>query len=964
MSMGSPSSGMDSSGSRIDQQNAYRLVDDQCTLALINDNLGHSTSSLVQKDISDLLKHAMLTENWQKRTPNISEELHEPLYHFRSHDSPILSPMHILQDAKEDHQQTTISLQHNNSYFRRLFNRTQVLLLRNDFSLDFLVILKRYIHLLIEEDKNPMDDQYVLELQNELDKGLVLTSRLFDLLEMFLSHPSNPLMILAQFEQGKRRAILQSTFTKWNLLTRVDMSLMQLSLAWDSYLRRKFLASWRRKTSLKCKELQMEANNLINFKRQANAFDMWVKRTDAQKVKQDLADVFFLQKYLTMLKEELRINTDSIKAADLEYDRKCLRRSFLSIRLRKRQKPIERRVARDVKMAFFQRLTNRYESIRSMDYKVVLFARHQTLSPFMNKWKSRLFKGRLKMEQMGQLEILFREKMALKVVKDFIDWKDRETYAIACLNHIFMGHVFRNLWYRRYKERQLLHASRSKHNAFLIAKHFSIWKDWSHQASRALSYNERAILKRTFRLLQLRAFSGRLKRRQNKLLVRNVFLRWHKANQLELVLVECHHRLLKKFWDRNLKSRYWSLVDLSSITIRCRESQIVREKFDMWSSAVRTANELGRRADFFKKVRAIIKLKGILTHRDQLNAVGESYTIQKDKEGKRKFLSLWLSSMRIQVRLKQEIVLDQYLSLKEGAKIKAYMALWSTRFQLISLKYTKLADVLRNNTVTSRALSEAFKKRQLHEEWWRVAVGLNDQSCLVSALEKLKLKHKQVAAMQRDLARLHAHRELSSLVNCMNVWTMKQLKCSRNSETVDIFKNRWNRAGLRAILLLWKEKADAHPQHSGAGVGEFEPNGDMQGLITPTRIRNSGRITIPGSEQMKQNRMEAMRNHYRKARKAIPSPIRFSERLDTVTKRRLEANAYALEQGSISPPPKMDLEKINRKLASRKPAISFKSIPEARLSPGPSSPYTYAPIVDRSLLPQDHLDLDRSPSIR
>ncbi|SCU79341.1 LAFA_0B02498g1_1 [Lachancea sp. 'fantastica'] len=965
MFLGAPPSEMDASGSQVDQQSPNRQVEDQSTLALINDNLGHSTSSLVQKDINDLLKDAILKGSWQKENLDFTGEVQEPAYDYRRRVSPISSPVRRLQDTEGYYQPTRFSLQQNDSYFRRLFNRTQVLLLRNDFSLDFLIILRRYVHLLIEEDENPMDDQYVLELQNELDKGFVLTARLYNLLELFLSHPSNRLMMLAQYEQRKRRSIVESVFTRWKLLTKVDMNLMQLSLAWNSYLRKKYFSSWRRKTRFKCKELEMEADNLINFKCQANTFDMWMKRTDAQKVKQDLADVFFLQKYLTMFKEEVKIRANQIEAANSQYRRRCVSRAFSSLKLQKIQKLVEERVTLDVKKEHFRQLSERYNDIRSMNYKAALLARHHTLSPFMNKWRLRFAEDFMKKRQMGQLEILFREKMAFKVVKDFVDWKDREAHAIAHLNRVFVRYVFQDLWYRRYKERQLLNNYCSKQDAFLTARQFSSWKAWSHQTNRALCFNEKAICKRTFRLLRLGALSARLRSRHGEVLVRKVHLRWLEATRLELVLADCRQKLLKKFWNRKLKNRYWSLVDLSSITKKCRDSQIARENFDKWLSAYRTTGELQRRAEFFKKVRAIVKLKTVLIHCDQLNAASRTYAIQKDNHGMQKFFSIWQSSMRIQIRLKLEIVLDQYLSLKERSTMKKHMAIWLSRFQYVSLKCTKVADALRERAVTSVAFAKAIEKLELHEEWWKVAVELNDQSSLVIAFDKLKLGYNQVAAMQRDLARLQADRELSSLVHCMNVWTMKQLKCSRNSETVEIFKNRWNRAGLRAILLLWREKvAYGHSKHSDGDVQNFGLNEGDQDLITPTRIRNSGRITIPGSEKMKQNRMEAMRNHYRRARKAIPSPIRFSERLDTVTKKRLEAKSIALEHGNISPPPKMDLEKINRKLASKKPAISFKSIPEARLSPVTSSPYSYAPIVDRSLLSHHDADLDRSPSIR
>ncbi|SCU82775.1 LAME_0C02828g1_1 [Lachancea meyersii CBS 8951] len=959
---------MDSASGPIDLRYSFQGADDQSTSALINDHLGHSTSSLLKKDIQDLLKDAIVKERRHEDNTSVSIHLQNLPYFYEGREHRMMSLAEASEDTELKQERGAFLFPHlNDSYFQMLFNKTQVLLLRNELSLDFLVILKRYINLLLKDDENPMEDQYVLELQNELDKGLVLTPRIFDLLDVFLSNPSNPLMLLAQLEQRKRKMTLESVFTRWKLLTKVDLNLMQLSLVWNGYIERKYLKVWQHKMVLKCRESQTEADCLLNFKGKSNSFDMWIKRTDAQKVKQDLADVFFLQKYLTILKEESMDRISSINSADLKFRKTYLRRAFSSLKLRSRQRLFEQREASNVKKLYFERLAYKFQRLGSLSDKAMLLAEHLILTPFVNIWKARLAEKSLKMRELAELETLFRDKMALKVVRDVMEWKDRENHAILCLNAIVLRHVLRNVWLKRIEERQALHAYRSQRGFVTMKKLFMAWREQVRHTSEAFSVYERGVVNRSFHLLIRTALMMRLKRRSQEKLLRELFLRWCEVTKFELMVAEFHQKLLKRFWSRKLRGRYRSLIDLSLITVKCRDSLLVREKFGKWSSSVHKADQLSKKADLFRRVTTIAKLKKVLLHSERLEAMSRSYKSQSDSKHKKKFMSIWLSSMRIQLRLKQEIILDQYLTLKENSLARSFMAIWTSRFQYLSLTCTRLADDQRFHVVTTSFFQKAFDRIQLHENWRLVAVKLHNQSTLSNTFENIKLKIGQVSAMQHDLVRLRSERELSFLMNCMNLWTMKQLKCSRNSETVEIFKNRWNRASLRAILLLWREKtASGTTRQSDLAAQTYDerPDQDERGLITPTRIKTSGRITIPGSEKMKQNRMEAMKNHYRRARKAIPSPIRFSEKLDTVTKRRLETNATDLEQRGIPPPPKMDLEKINKKLASRKPTISFKSIPEAKLSPATSPRNLYAPVIDRSLLSQHNVDLDRSPSIR
>ncbi|SCU96879.1 LANO_0E14598g1_1 [Lachancea nothofagi CBS 11611] len=956
---------MDHSEYRIDHQYSYYDPNDPLTSSLMSYNLKHSTSSLVRKDIKDLLQDAKspVTDN---DADSITSEHFEHLFHHpeTSGEKRTLSPSS--QTSNKQHAFHSIPSLDDDPYFRMLFNKTQVLLLRRNFSLDFLVILKRYISLLLEEGQDPMLDQYVLELQNELDKGWELTQAFLELVDTFLTCPANPWMMLASLEQRNRRATFQSIFSRWRLQTELNLSLKQLGLIWDNYVQRKYLRVWQEKVRFKCKDLRSEADCLINFKSQSNTLDQWMKRTDAQKVKQDLADAFFLQKHLKLIEKISLFQRNHLKLADHDYEARCVKRAFSTWRLETRYQHSRPQLGAKSVRLFFKKVVTRSAYVRSLADKALLLERVLLLTPVVKIWRANLTEKQNKMKDLVELETIFREKMALKVLKDVTDWKEREAFAVKSLDTILVKFVFRKVWLKRLREKFSLHEYRSKRKAALSGRYFSIWRARYCKTFKAFSHYERVLARKALRGMRFKQRDLEIRRTRSETWARVLLLRWSNQAKLEKLLKRYQIQVVLSFWNHEWKRKYKSFKDLSTITVKCRDSFLVKEHLEKWIRKYKQAEELKRKANIFAKLRAISKMKRTLPHSERLNLFSLEIATQINHKHKKKYLSLWKSSVQIQRRLKQEIVLDQYLTLREKAALKDYMALWSSRFRYFSLDCTIVADRQRYQNVASMVLQKALDKLQLHENWRLVSIELDNQSKMSNCLGDLKLKYTRISAMRKQLDRVVSEKDLSTLVKCMNMWTMKELKCSRNSETVDIFKNRWNRASLRAILLLWKEKLDSFNSEQPASIVKKSPDNQEQdqSLITPTRIKNSGRITIPGSERMKQNRMEAMRNHYRRARKAIPSPIRFSEKLDTVTKRRLEVSASSLENREISPPPIMDLEKINKKLASRKSTISFKSIPDAKLSPLTSPQYSPLPVVDRSLLSQHSRGLERSPSIR
>ncbi|SCU85869.1 LADA_0D10396g1_1 [Lachancea dasiensis] len=951
-------------------QNAYS---DQSTAVLIQDSILYSTSSLMQKDIKDLLENAKTRAGSFQMDHARSEEF-ENAYPMQVPSSvredvqPILAPVRNLEASKETGAQQGASPLDHDPAFQMLFNKTRVLLERSHFSSDFLTILRRYVGLLLEDGHDAMKDRYVLALQRELDlRDWDVTSPFIDLLDIFLSRPANPWMMLANVERRKQRALLESAFTKWKLKTRVDRYLMKLSYYWGCYVQRKYLQLWQERKNFKTHNLRVEADCLMDFKSQSNNFDKWMKRTDAHKLKQDLANAFFLQKFLKLFIKKGFSSMDSLNLAKQALRKSCLRHTFTSWKLQKRLRLSKELLTRWPKTVSFGRLKTKNKNVASLKQKQLLFEKSHLIGRTLQTWKLRLRENQSKMNELLELEVAFKEKMALKVVKDVIDWKEREGLVVKMVNSLLLQFVFRKLWLKRTRERSMLSQIYLRRSAVLYSRYFSMWLARMIDNEAASSVRDKVIICHVFDVMKLRNNELKFQRKGNQLKVRKFLLQWRERTTHELLLGKHLQKNLLGVWLHEWQRKYHSFNDLSYITVKCRDSFLLKHYYNQWAQKSMEVLEMKRKSGWFAKLHVISKVKGVLKRCEKLNATLEAFVVHKSRRQEEKYMSVWISSMRIQMRLKQEIMLDQYLIVGNMSLIKSCFSQWAKRYRYFYDDCNKVAKRQNAQTIIASVLRRALSKRTVYDNWRIVSMELDNQSKLSSYFGSFKLKYELVSALNEQLGRVLAEKELSMLINCLNMWTMKQLKSSRNRETVELFRNRWNRASLRAILLLWKEKCDSIKADPPAFSDErftsgSEPND--RSLVTPTRMKKSGRITIPGSEVIKRNRMEAMKNHYRRARKAIPSPIKFSDNLDSVTKRRLETNSETMEDRATPPPPKMNLEKINKNLASKKSMINFRSIPEAKLSPAPSSRVSEIPVVDRSLLSKHNRDLDRSPTVR
>lgn len=608
-----------------DYQPVYDTHNGQSTLDLIGDSPLYSTGSLVKKDIEELLREAkgFVTHS------DIDESLQQLPFYLNEDSNHSENLSKVFEEFNKQKGWRARITPVSDSLLQVLFNKIQVFLLRNSFSLDFLFILRRYASLLEEDGLNVMEDSSILETHNELEKGWELTPRLLNVLERFLINPENPLMAFALFEHKKRRSALQINFTKWRLQTELEMNLKRLQFLWHRYIQKKYLERWERQLTFKCYDLNSEAQCLMAFKYQSIALDQWVKRTEEQKIKQDLADAFLVQKAMKKILEVYAKRVSQNSKAKQASDNNCGRRYFTIWYLNLQLSKSKRQLNQPTKAIFFRRILLKYQDVGSLQEKAQFLRKLLLTSPCLQLWKERLEEREKKMRRLQQLELTFRQKLAMKVIKRAIHWKERESSAVSSINHTLLRHFFLDIWLERLKERSQLQSHLIVTQSRMCNKFFFIWERQFSINARAEKVYCKNLLFKHFKLIKLNRLCSKADKNSREKLVRNSLLYWNRMTALR-VLINYHQRsIMQRFWNQKWKLKFESFNNLTKITVKCHQSLLVKELFGRWIGKKLAYEDLNSKVEAFRKVKVIMQLKKVCVHTADLEELTRKHTEAK-----------------------------------------------------------------------------------------------------------------------------------------------------------------------------------------------------------------------------------------------------------------------------------------------------------------------------------------------
>ncbi|QLL33513.1 hypothetical protein HG536_0E04240 [Torulaspora globosa] len=935
-------------------------LESSSTESLLNDNaLSSSTQSLINQSVQELLSRLHFPD-----TLIVDSESPD------STVSPILvSPNSISAfppETERSNYQNVPAIRMELSeeaspLLSLLYNRIQVFLLRNKLSLDFLRIYKRYVNCLLESGLNPLEDRYFHRLQNELSESYEFTPRMQEILDAFLINPQNLIMKLALFEHRKMGNLICRYFEKWEWNCEIRRSLNQLEGIWKEFLKRKYLLLWSKKRHIIVIDLPSQGEDFRHFNLVSSLFDRWLARIETTEARKGLADHYLMDHALQRVVKRMNHVADMGEQAGLRYDAVSKKAALKQWRLRARERHFTTRQV-NFKRFFFSRAKLKLAFHEESEQRAAFTRRLLLMGSFFDDWRSRSYKEKERLNSLAVLERKFIKTKALKFLIRYYREKEQELVARRQLDCISRKLFFEKIWKTRFRERLHFYSFQKITEQRLLIKYSREWQTRFFSRIKASTFIGSQQLTRFFRTWQLETLLSRFISLSGKHIARALFLMWHDRLIAQKKVNHFQSDSLRQKYCRKWKEKFNVIKEADRKADVMYAVSSVSHSFYQWSQRVRIIAEMSDRYNIFIALRAISRLKRGISHMNEVHRFWEvSCRSPISKIVLLRFFRQWKEAAAARRSDKLELVLQV---VEESVRLndkRFYLQLWIQKTNFYQSECLTKAIQVYDRNLQLKCLLRINRKLEDIQVLSKIGDGLRTKSLSLYFFYRWRDQYDYVQELLVKLETENNKKNLALLLNYLNYWSMKILKLNRNAETVQIFRKRWDRATVRGLMLLWKNKAEDSPRKTElTRVRQQLPSNS--GLVTPIRRSATKNNTIPGSEGVKRYRIEAMKTHYGRIRRAIPSPIKSSTTLNSLAKKKInsEVDAFTWNPRTI-PPPRLSLERINKNLASKIDRINFERIPEARLDPfideGQSDPK-----VDTSFLEEEQdIEFDESP---
>ncbi|CAR26457.1 hypothetical protein ZYGR_0H02670 [Zygosaccharomyces rouxii] len=977
------------------------------TEALINeDYIGTSTGSLVNKDVRELLDQVFVqvpgrreeddgvdndSDNGNDYEDSEDVDRNQPPTSFLLPGSDMYRPLETNGDRPSDLSRkplTTIAEDMNDAYdqvqnsrkrmgqpqgnpiFSLLFNRIQVFLLRNGMSLEFLKIFKKYIGHMIENGLDPLEDQYFLSLQNELSESFEFTPMMEDILNKFLLRPENLIMKLSLFEHNSAHDLLRRYMKTWKLHGELKRSLAKLAGLWHEYVQRKFLIKWNQKYEEFALHWVHQSQEFNKFTLVSFGFDKWLDKIDSNDARRGLADHYFLNHVFQRIKKR-RNALDSRKHRSRDFhDANVMKWTLSKWRLNYRETQFEG-TSPSLQRGILERLKQRLQFYQSMNDRADIFKHNWQISPFLKKWHERTKSLDSQSAHLMELEQKFIKGKTIRIFKDQLG-RRRQEYAVSeHLDTLFVRFVLQELWFKRFQERLHLYSLWSIQNERIEGKFFAQWKKRLFTDLKAVELARTHALKwhlgKWRSELKCKLFIAKRSQRQqeaafNKFSERAALEKRARKFQTAFLLKPIFSQWASR---RNEDIRLRTIADMS-------HEQVLKIHFMIyWHHKLIFLRELNQRAEILQRLRAVMMVKKGIAHFQEVKKLGDSFAkLMISKVFLSKHFNIWRGHLALKNQQRLQDLLQSYEQEQQFQLKSNFFSLWNRKSHFYQDVCISRADEIRQRSLQRVTLKAVRQKLQNYAAQVEVSDNFRNNSVTLSTFYIWIVHLNRLTEMNTRLEVEINRKNLALLLNYLNNWSMRILKSRRNYEAVQVFRNRWDRATVRGLLLVWRTRVEHSPGRQEIVQQDFE-------VKTPIKkLSPKGSNTIPGSEGVKMHRIEAMKSHYSRVRRAIPSPVKSSLSLNSTAKKKIEneednvffssKQKQQQQNQRLPPPPRLSLERINKNLASKIDRINFERIPEVRLEPFINSDSQFNPIIDRSLLKveEDEAEFDESPTRR
>lgn len=778
-----------------------------------------------------------------------------------------------------------------------LYKSIQVFLLRNGMSLNFLRLIKLYVAHLIEEDVNPLEDENLLSIQHELSLGYAFTPQIEKIINRFYNEPDNISMKMALLQFNKYQSILKSYLTNWETLYRLKENRNKAYLIFEKFIKAKYIDTWKREIVKYRMDYRNSSEEFNEIRLKSFGLLKLLSKVDTISKMEEVANNQFTNKFLTEMRRkysnlqscesDLRDRRGKLLAHSTFYKWKLV---FQAKKFTKYNHRLRKQCFQNMKKTY----SNQVNLKKQADFMKYYFIVHSKF----DVWRRHTHIITESVSHLNEMEKQFIRHKTWKLIKEASLLCRREVTTLQELDRIHLRFFFKNVMLKRYKEQMhyysLLEVQddriKKKYMEILLGKvDLAIKADQfrrSHLLDNSLYYWKLAYNARNF-------FNQRIlncKYSRFKYWIRRAAFRKRFSQlQIKYLLKE----RFEKWWDLHMKQQHMILTAESN-----NHRTISKVYIDIWKSRQSKICALNETCVIFVKDASLSLIRKRIHKMKQLDV------LLTDAEGKlardeylRKSFTLWKEHSNMKKEFKLETLLSRYNELKNESHSRQYFGVIKEKYKLYTYDLADKADLIRGQNLCKIPIKSMAQKLFAHMEDHKIAIHTFNKSLVKFYFSFWKARNDELHEL---LTVMINEQDLTSLSRFLQIWSMKLLKITRNDKSIQLFRQRWDRAALRGFLLLWNTKTVTFT--NGQVSPDILTDGndvDFVQYLTPEKPKqNLNEANIPGSERMRRTKMMAIMTHYSKARRAIPSPVKDSKILNTTAKKKIHEERSLRPWGS------------------------------------------------------------------
>ncbi|CCH45683.1 hypothetical protein BN7_5268 [Wickerhamomyces ciferrii] len=817
---------------------------------------------------------------------------------------------------------------------------------------DFKGILNQYLIILDEHNMNPAKDRFIITIFNQLKSKS--NEKLNKIIDIFINDPSNLAMKLSNKLYFKSKLTMKTTLNHWIIKKRQNLELNKSWKIWQIYLKKKFISQWIYKFNSFQDDLISNADMFYQTKKTIKFWDLWKTNYKTLQNYEKISNYQIQFKFFANWKEKLEIDYDNadwlyqqnllksninkwiletkfktieipinntiqksnffkkwhtkhLEINSLNQDGEILERVFhegffftkwkskSQITLNKTQN-FETILTNSIKFKFFQNWQNAlyFKKIENQ----VIDKRNQLLLNFIiNQWKLRL-----KHESM--LERFLENSQKTKISRFLNQWKQQLTLKkkINQVGYKTKLQNSMNLWklsinrkiyerskdfniqsnfFQDWKRRTLLNSLSNEINLQKQEKYWEIWKSKKIELNNTLIIGDEAY-EAYSKIMFLN--NWKLQFKQNKSLevkadVYNQGIYYQKFQKKLEKLKSMEEKADNFYQNKSFKS-------------------ILQTKFQKWKHLyeLKIQNKLELKAKEFINFQNQLTINSVFQN---WNHKYNSYLKQEEifKQDFQKtliqgpFLQKWINKFNDlkDMELKSNEINNLNLISTGFTKLQiGYLKIQNLNFQFqeyendanlkIILNYLKKWSLISFKSKRNNENIKSFQRRWDRAHCRAILLLWKGKTWEIQEQRQLKLNFSQIYDQQED-----------EIFGNNSLMTNEDDDDNGNITSEDPsplkFKNNINNSNIFSKSLITKTPQKASQSIFNKSISNSTPINNNENSIISNSI-------IPGSEKIKRQRMEALKNHYSQIKYAIPSPLKseIKNPLSTSTVKKLNFN--------------------------------------------------------------------------